>query len=166
MSAPAVMIIGLDGATFDLLDPWIAAGELPNIAALLRGGARGPLRSTHPPLTPVAWSSFLTGCNPGRHGIFGFMRLRPDYRPVFLNGGSLTIPTFLDLLSEAGMRVGALNVPWTWPPPPVNRYRLHALAGSGICGRLFLARMSSAWHVADRQRPVVGRETGRKHRPR
>ena len=132
MSAPAVMIIGLDGATFDLLDPWIAAGELPNIAALLRGGARGPLRSTHPPLTPVAWSSFLTGCNPGRHGIFGFMRLRPDYRPVFLNGGSLTIPTFLDLLSEAGMRVGALNVPWTWPPPPVNGFCLSGLDAPAV----------------------------------
>jgi predicted AlkP superfamily phosphohydrolase/phosphomutase len=126
-SAPAVIIIGLDGATFDLLGPWVDEGLLPNIAALLGSGASGRLRSTHPPLTPVAWSSFLTGAGPGKHGIYAFMRFAEDYSPSFLNGGALTIPTFLDLLSEAGARVGALNVPWTWPPPEVNGFCLSGL---------------------------------------
>ncbi len=131
-SDPAIIIIGLDGATLDLIAPWVEAGELPAIGALLRGGASGRLRSTHPPLTPVAWSSFLTGCGPGKHGTYAFMQLDRQYTPTFLNGGSLTIPTFLDLLSDAGARVGALNVPWTWPPPRVNGFCLSGLDAPGF----------------------------------
>ncbi len=126
--APSVILIGLDGGTFDLIDPWVRAGELPAIASLLEGGARTALRSTHPPLTPVAWSSLLTGCNPGKHGIFGFLDMPgPDHAPRFLSGGSLSLPTVLEILSARGVRVGALNVPWTWPPRPVNGFCLSGL---------------------------------------
>ena len=124
-SRPSLIVFGIDGGTFELIEPGVAAGELPNIAKLLATGSRGALRSTHPPLTPVAWSSFLTGCNPGKHGTYGFLEVSPeDYSPRFLSGGSLSLPTFLEMLSAAGMRVGALNVPWTFPPPRLNGFCL------------------------------------------
>ncbi|MGI5818446.1 MAG: alkaline phosphatase family protein [Armatimonadota bacterium] len=124
---PSVILIGLDGGAFDLIDPWLDAGELPAIASLLCGGARARLRSTHPPLTPVAWSSMLTGCNPGKHGAFAFMRIGGDYAPEFLNGGAISIPTIFELLTGHGVRVGALNIPWTWPPPALDGFCLSGL---------------------------------------
>lgn len=124
---PRVIVIGLDGGTFDLIDPWLDAGELPAIAQLLRGGSRARLRSTHPPLTPVAWSSMLTGCNPGRHGAFAFMRIGRDHVPEFLSGGSIPLPTVFERLSRSGVRVGAVNIPWTWPPPKLEGFCLSGL---------------------------------------
>ncbi len=126
--APTAILIGIDGGTLDLIRPWAAAGELPALAALLAGGASGPLRSTQPPLTPVAWSSLLTGCSPARHGIHGFLRIpRDGYAPEFLNGGSLRLPTVFELLSARGARVGVINMPWTWPPRPVRGFWLSGL---------------------------------------
>ena len=73
-SAPAsrVVVIGLDGATWDLLDPWIENGDLPNLAQLVEGGAAGTLESVFPPMSPPAWTSAATGKNPGEHGIYDF----------------------------------------------------------------------------------------------
>ena len=83
-----VFIIGWDGATFDLIKPWVADGKLPNIAEVLENGAHGELGSTLPPMTFPAWSSFMTGKNPGKHGIFDFTRLRPGTHDwEFINGG-------------------------------------------------------------------------------
>ena len=91
-----VFIIGWDGATWDLIRPWVAQGKLPHIAALMDTGATGPLESTLPPMTFPAWSSFMTGKNPGKHGIYDFTRQRPGrYELEFVNGGQAVgvIPT-------------------------------------------------------------------------
>lgn len=121
--APSLILIGIDGGTFDLIDPWVSAGRLPAIASLLRG-VRGEPVSTHPPLTPVAWSSLLSGCDPGMHGVWGFLEMAADHAPNFLNGGALELPTLFELLSAAGVRVGTINLPWTWPPRAVNGWWL------------------------------------------
>ena len=68
-----VLVIGLDGATYRVIDPLLAAGELPVLARLLNEGVRGELRSTLPPNSAPAWSSFLTGVNPARHRTAGGM---------------------------------------------------------------------------------------------
>src|SRR5215510_8268142 len=65
-----VLLIGLDGASFRLLQPLITAGELPELARLMDRGCHGELRSIFPSLTPPAWSTVVTGKNPGKHGIF------------------------------------------------------------------------------------------------
>ncbi len=72
-----LLIIGLDGATFDLIQPWAQEGKLPHLARLLEEGVHGTLRSTIPPMSPPAWTSFVTGKNPGKHGIFDFTARQP-----------------------------------------------------------------------------------------
>ena len=68
------LIVGIDGATWDVIDPLMAAGRMPNLARLVKEGARAPLNSTTPPMTLPSWSSMLTGTNPGKHGIFDFVQ--------------------------------------------------------------------------------------------
>jgi predicted AlkP superfamily phosphohydrolase/phosphomutase len=116
-----VLVIGLDGATFDLITPWAEAGHLPTLSRLLREGAHGPLRSTIPPMTAPAWTSFATGTNPGKHRLYDWIAREPEsyrFSPVTaLNG---TAPTIYTLLSQAGRRVCTLNIPMTYPPLPIN----------------------------------------------
>ena len=69
---PKVFVIGLDGATFDLIKPWAAEGKLPHFAKIMREGSHGELTSTIHPMSAQAWTSFMTGKNPGKHGIFDF----------------------------------------------------------------------------------------------
>jgi predicted AlkP superfamily phosphohydrolase/phosphomutase len=68
-----VLVIGLDGGTFTLLQPWMDEGKLPNLKMIQEEGVSGELESTIPPITPPAWSSFMTGNNPGKHGVFHFV---------------------------------------------------------------------------------------------
>src|SRR4051794_12898771 len=77
-SQQKVLIIGLDGATWTVLNPWIEDGSLPNLARLRARGCWGELFSTIPALTAPAWSTFLTGKNPGKHGVFHFVALDDD----------------------------------------------------------------------------------------
>lgn len=121
MGKAKVLVIGLDGATFDLIGPWAAAGHLPTLARLMEGGVYGPLQSTFPPMTGPAWTSFATGANPGKHGLYDWIAREPgSYRfgPVTALDGKR--PTLYGLLSAAGRRVCVFNVPMTYPPTPVN----------------------------------------------
>lgn len=116
-----VLIIGLDGATWDLLDPWAAEGHLPIIEKLRQTGVWGPLRTTLPPITPSCWTSMYTGANPGKHGIFGFSQRRPgSYRLAPTHASARKANTIFRIISDAGMKLGVLNAPATYPPEPVN----------------------------------------------
>lgn len=117
-----VFVIGLDGATFDLLQPWLDAGELPNLKKLMDSGVHGELQSVYPIISPVAWTSASTGVNPGKHGIYGFERQDPAVPGAQLLNTSeqrKALPIWT-LLSDAGMSVAVLNVPMTWPPDPIK----------------------------------------------
>jgi predicted AlkP superfamily phosphohydrolase/phosphomutase len=116
-----VYIIGIDGATFRLIDPLIAQGKLPTFKYIIDHGVRGVLRSTLPPNSAVAWSSFMTGLNPGKHGVFGFLALAPERGQVVLtNGAHVKAKTLWEMVSAPERRVAVLNVPMTYPPRPVN----------------------------------------------
>jgi predicted AlkP superfamily phosphohydrolase/phosphomutase len=120
-----LLILGLDGATLDLVGPWVEDGTLPNLAEMIRGGAWGHLASTVPPATFPSWTSFMTGVNPGRHGIFDFTRReRGAYRIRFVNGTFRKAPTVWRLLSQAGRSVSVLGLPGTYPPEPINGYMI------------------------------------------
>lgn len=126
MPTDKVLIIGLDGATWTVLEPWLEDGTLPHLARLRAEGCWGELRSTIPPLTAPAWSSFLTGKNPGKHGVFHFVPLddQPGAaadRPVeTVDGRSIQSSTLWDILGHHQRRVGVMNVPMSYPPRPVN----------------------------------------------
>jgi predicted AlkP superfamily phosphohydrolase/phosphomutase len=118
---PRLMIIGLDGATLDLIRPWADGGILPTFNRLMREGAWGPLRTIVPPITPTAWTSFATGTNPGKHGLFDFTgRTKGGYEPYLVNASHRNGATLWQVLSQAGKRVIVNNVPVTYPPDRVN----------------------------------------------
>ncbi len=125
--------IGLDGATFDLIDPWIEQGELPVLASLLKRGVRGKLESTVPPMSPQAWTSFMTGKNPGKHGIYDFIQCKPNsYDLFFCNAATRKAKSLWKILSEADKAVGAINVPMTYPPEPVNGFIVSGMEAPGV----------------------------------
>src|SRR5208282_1395644 len=105
------LVLGLDGGTFDLLDPLMEAGELPFLSSLVQRGARAPLRSVYPAKTIPAWYSFATGKDPGELGIFGFTE--PGESPGRSNVVQSFRPqeAFWDRLSRIGKKVGVLNFP-------------------------------------------------------
>lgn len=116
-----VLVIGLDGATFDLIDPWIAAGHLPNLKRLVESGSRGLLSSTIQPTTAPAWVTFMTGLNQGKHGLYDFVRRQQDgYNLEVTNATHVAAPTMFDIAGENGRKVISLNIPYTFPPRPVN----------------------------------------------
>src|SRR5215510_3216302 len=116
-----LLVIGLDGASFNVLDPLIDKGYLPNIARLIAEGSRANLETTFPPITAVAWSSFMTGKNPGKHGIFEFVRLdHQSKRELAVNASYREGKAVWDLLSQSGKRVIVHNFPCTYPPRPLN----------------------------------------------
>lgn len=121
-----LLIIGLDGATFDLLRPWAEQGHLPNIARLMDSGVTGNLESTMPPVTSPAWPSFMTGKNPGRHGVFDFIRPNAGSFEM-VNATQIDGKLMWELLGDAGHSVGVLNVPITYPPRKVDGYMVPGL---------------------------------------
>lgn len=123
---PKVIVLGLDGATFDLIIPWAEEGKLPNMKTLLAEGMHGKLLSTNPAHSAAAWTSFATGKNPGNHGVYSF-RERSYTRDDFVSAKSRKCKAFWTLLSEAGSSVGVINVPITYPPEEVNGYMVSGL---------------------------------------
>jgi len=120
-----VAIFGLDGITFDLLQPWLDEGRLPNLARLIAEGAHGPLRSTIPPVSASAWASFATGCNPGQHGLVDFTYPAADGYEIRVSNGRLrAVPALWHFVQQAGGRVGIVSLPMTYPPEPVNGFML------------------------------------------
>ncbi len=116
-----VLIIGIDGATFKVIKPLVERKRLPNIARLMKEGVHGPLRSTIPVVSAVAWTSFATGKNPGKHGIYDFLSRDPLNYSVRVNNATMRKSTPLwVILSNKGRSVCVLNVTMTYPPDRVK----------------------------------------------
>ena len=119
------MIVGVDGATHEVINPLMACGQLPNFKRICDNGVYGPLRSTKHPITPQAWSSFLTGLNAGKHGVYDFTKRKNDsYDIEFINASSRSGETIFAHLSQLGRTVGSIGVPFTFPPEKVNGFIL------------------------------------------
>lgn len=116
-----VLVIALDGATFDILDAWLDADKLPTLKKLRDEGARASLMTTFPPITAAAWNSFATGKNPAKHGIFEFLqRKQGSYDVEAMTATHRKARSLWQILSEAGKNVIVINVPVTYPPEKVN----------------------------------------------
>lgn len=129
-STRPVIFIGLDGADWQLLDDYIAAGSMPNLARLVREGASGVLETIRPPLSPLIWTSMMTGVSPLDHGILDFVQFDPATGAKEPITSSLRrAPAIWNMASSAGRRVAALGLWATYPAEAVN--------GTIVSDRLF-----------------------------
>jgi len=112
------VIIGIDGVPHSLLTAYRKRGIMPELDRLATEGQLLRMRSTLPEISSVAWTSFMTGVNPGQHGVFGFMEIKPDtYDFTFPNFSSLRERPFWE---REDIRTIALNIPQTYPARPLN----------------------------------------------
>ncbi len=127
-SGHRAILLGLDGGTFTLLHRWIQDGFLPNLAKIMEQGTWGELASTIPATTPPAWSTCVTGKNPGKHGIYDFREsfLRDPQRPL-INSRSLRSKKLWHILANHNKKVGLVSVPITYPPESVNGFVISGL---------------------------------------
>lgn len=122
------LFIGLDGATFTVLDPLTRDRPdeglvMPFLASLLARGFAAPLRSTAHPLTPPAWVSLMTGRTPGAHGVYDFVRFEDRGDEVYFtlyDARDIRVPTIWELADATGRTVAALNFPMLAPPPQLT----------------------------------------------
>ena len=106
VSEARVLIIGVDGASWNVIEPMMEAGELPHLSSLARRGIQADLATVEPVTSPVVWTSIATGRSPEAHGVTDFLKTRLDVR----------VPTVYERLAQQGVRVGLYDVLMTWPP--------------------------------------------------
>lgn len=125
-----LLIVGWDGADWDILNPLMAQGYLPHLSSLIEEGASGILESVIPSHSWAAWPTFLTGMDPAGHGVFDFVERDPSRpgRRVPVTSGSIKATSFLEHLSDAGREVRVGNIPVAYPPFPVNGRMISGVA--------------------------------------
>ena len=131
--APAdrAFVLGLDGIPWYLIERWTESGDLPHFAELLERGACGPLQSTTPATTPLAWPSIATGVSPDKHGIYGFQKLSGEYTHRMYLSEDVRQPELWDILSPA--LVG--NVPMTYPASEIDGTMVSGMMTPELDGR-------------------------------
>ena len=123
------IVIGIDSGCWEYINPLLEKDRLPNIKQLVQNGSHGILKSTIPPVSPAAWSSFITGKNPGKHSIFDWWyKDENKFRPTLSTDRKGT--PFWKYLNLKGIRTGIMNIPLTYPPDKVD--------GFFICGFEYL----------------------------
>jgi len=120
-----LLILGLDGVSWNILKSFLARGCMDNFKRIIDQGYSGELRSTEPPITPCAWTSFQTGVPPEQHGIVGFRKLvfdRENKRvgTCLLDSTCIKLPKFWDVLSSRSIKCCCVNLPFTYPPFAIN----------------------------------------------
>lgn len=128
-------MIGWDGATPELIEPWMEDGTLPNLKALADRGTYSPLRSLIHPLSPAAWTSAMTGLNPGRHGIWDFGHITPGtYVVEPTTGAHRSGASLWEIADECGLRSLVANVPLSYPCRPVRGVFVPGLGATSLEG--------------------------------
>lgn len=132
-SGRKVLIIGLDGATWDVLKPVMDEGHMPHLKRVVDSGVSGVLHSTIPPITPAAWTTFLTGKDPGKHGIVDFESYDPRTNKLEFNSTLRlrNVRNIWQILSDKGLKVGSINIPMTYPPIPVHGFMISGFETPG-----------------------------------
>ncbi len=149
-----LLIVGWDGATFDMLDPLMKSGELPHLSALIARGRSATLESTKIPISSAAWPTITTGKGPGEHGVYSFFRpVEGSYDARLISAKDVDAPPLWRILSARGHTVHVWGVPVTFPP--------EAVRGTLVAGMLspagaeyahpegFTAELRSAGYVPD-----------------
>ena len=122
MARPRMVVFGLDGAHFELLDPWIEAGKLPNIERAISTGVSADLEAVLPPVTSPNWKAYLTGKNPGKLGIFWWENVDIENRRIYYpHHRKNEQREYWELLAEQD-RAGVIGVPTTYPPKQAGEF--------------------------------------------
>jgi len=171
-----VIVVGFDGMDPELAARWMRQGKLPHLARLAKTGTFRPLATTHPPISPVAWSTFLTGVNPGKHNVYDFLsRDRHTYLPFVSSARVLSPHRWLRLghramplgrpeiqalrkskplwryLGEAGIFSSVIRVPATFPPEPFSGVLLSGMSIPDLRGSQGTFTLFSSREGAGRQ---------------
>ncbi|HEY6331718.1 MAG TPA: alkaline phosphatase family protein [Blastocatellia bacterium] len=115
------VVIGLDGTPYTLAKRFIADGTMPSLAEIARRGSLLQMDTSIPDISSVAWTSFMTGSNPGRHGVYGFLDLQPgSYKIYFPSSKHIRAETLWGVVGQHSRRSIVINVPSTYPAQPLN----------------------------------------------
>lgn len=126
-----IIVIGLDGANWNLVEPWLRDGELPNLATLRKSGTYGDLRSCLPPVTCPNWRCYSTGKNPGKLGVYWWEQIDTESRSLETpNSRSFKSTNYWDYLNDEGYTAGIVNLPMTYPPFEIDDYMISGGPGS------------------------------------
>jgi predicted AlkP superfamily phosphohydrolase/phosphomutase len=118
-----LFVLSLDGVPHSFVLGAVKSGLMPNMARLLREGSWARMNSVLPTVSTVAWATYMTGVNPGKHGIFGFVDREPNPFSAFIpTAKDLKASTLWEMISRGGKRLGVMNVPLTYPPKQVNGF--------------------------------------------
>jgi predicted AlkP superfamily phosphohydrolase/phosphomutase len=110
-----MIVLGLDGATFSLIDPWVESGRLPNFARLLDGSVRGNLESTIPEITVPAWPAFATGRDPTQLDMYGFTHFNRETRENDLSHDEFVPGKMWDAVDDQSGSAVVFNIPGSYP---------------------------------------------------
>lgn len=138
MDNKKVFLLGLDGATFNLILPWVSDGELPAFSKFISEGVYSEMESVPNQRSAAAWTSFMTGKNPGKHGIFEFYEYLPStYNLRFINAKARDGDSLWRILSDSGRKVGVINVPMTYPAEEVSGFLVAGLDSPSVKSKNF-----------------------------
>lgn len=127
ISPDGVLAIGIDSANYDLIKNWL--DYLPNLKKLINKGVAGYSKSTLPPLSPAAWTTIMTGLNPGNTGIFDWIKLSENGKTEIVYSYHIKAPKFWDYLSLNDKKVCIVNMPMTYPALKVNGFMVSGVPG-------------------------------------
>jgi Flp pilus assembly protein TadD len=120
-AARPVIFVGLDGADWELLDDYMASGVMPNLAALAKGGRTGTLKTIQPPLSPLVWTTMMTGTSPLQHGILDFTRRDPTTGALEpIPSSERKMPAIWNMATDGDKSVAVLGLWATWPAEAVK----------------------------------------------
>jgi predicted AlkP superfamily phosphohydrolase/phosphomutase len=151
-----LVVIGWDGATWDLLSPWLAEGQLPHLAQLIENASIGTLRSTILPLSPAAWTTIVTGQNPGKHGVFDwFERKEGSYDVEYVHTGRIAAKPIWEYLNSDGKRIGVFGLPMIYPAVPVDGFMVSGMAAPSSTAKDFLFPASLSAELEEQLGPFI-----------
>lgn len=178
--ARRVVVIGLDGCSPLIMERMMNEGKLPNLSKLREEGEFRPLRTTCPPISPVAWSTFATGTNPGKHNIFDFLRRNPfNYQlelsstrmregtkevgvgPLKFNRACTNVEleqkgkAFWEILGENDIFSAVMRVPISYPPPAFK-----GVALAGMCAPDLLGTQGTFAYYTTKEDEIASYESG------
>jgi predicted AlkP superfamily phosphohydrolase/phosphomutase len=121
----ATIVFGLDGASWPLVEPWLNAGELPNIQRMREEGLWGISESVLPPVTCPNWKCYASSRTPDAHDVYWWEKVNKETTEIDIpNSGSFTSPELWDYLNDTGVSAGVMNLPMSYPPKEIDEFMI------------------------------------------